>query len=130
MRFSYAIIALATLTAAPAIAQTSTPSTATPPTTPEARAGVANANNAAAAQAVQQSNMNAADQARYEEDRAAYIAARRARRQDAAIDATIYDRQQRAYADAMYTWRVQTAACKRGILKACKAPTPNPADYW
>lgn len=127
MRFSHAIFTLAAFAATPAIAQTSATN---PPTTPEARAGVANANKAAAAQAVQQSNMNAADQARYEEDRAAYIAARRARRQDAAIDATIYDRQQRAYADAMYVWRVQTADCKRGILKACKAPTPNPADFW
>jgi hypothetical protein len=124
MKLSSTLLTLAAFAATPAVAQTS------PPATADASAGVAHANNAAAAQAVQQSNMNAADQARYEEDRAAYIAARRARRHEAAVDARIYDRQQRAYADAMYAWRIQTADCKRGILKACKAPTPDPADFW
>ncbi len=129
MRISHSLLALTAFVATPALAQTATPP-AVPEASAAASAGVANANNAAAAQAVQQSNMNAADQARYEEDRAAYIAARRARRHEAVADASIYDRQQRAYADAMYVWRMNTADCKRGILKACKAPTPDPANFW
>lgn len=41
-----------------------------------------------------------------------------------------YARQQRAYADAMAVWREQKASCDRGILKECKKPTPNPADFY
>ncbi|AYJ86803.1 hypothetical protein D3Y57_13625 [Sphingomonas paeninsulae] len=128
MKFSSTLLALAALTgASSALAQTAPAPT---PAEASAQAGVANANNAAAAQAIHQSNMNAADQARYDEDRAAYIAARRARHHEAAVDAQIYDRQQRAYADAMYAWRIQVADCKRGHQAACKAPTPDPANFW
>ncbi len=61
---------------------------------------------------------------------AAYREAVRANRRDAMRDQSRYDHQQRAYADAMAAWRMQTEACNRGRLKACKLPTPNPADYY
>jgi hypothetical protein len=30
----------------------------------------------------------------------------------------------------MAVWRQQVAACDKGHHKACKLPTPNPADYY
>ncbi|MDB5714124.1 MAG: hypothetical protein JWO15_1521 [Sphingomonadales bacterium] len=115
----FRLVTLAALAiASPALAQTSSP------------AAVAQANNAAAAQANHQANMNANEQARYEEDRAAYLTALRSHNREAAMDAHIYDRQQRAYADAMYAWRVQVEDCRRGIRAACNAPTPDPANFW
>jgi uncharacterized membrane protein affecting hemolysin expression len=115
----FCLVTLATLAIAPsAFAQTSPP------------AAVAQANNAAAAQANQQANMNANEQARYAEDRAAYLTALRSHNREAAMDAHIYDRQQRAYADAMYAWRVQVEDCHRGRRAACNAPTPDPANFW
>ncbi|MDB5702021.1 MAG: hypothetical protein JWL66_2220 [Sphingomonadales bacterium] len=115
----YRLATLAALAiASPALAQT-------PPS-----AAVAQANNAAAAQSDHQTKMNANEQARYAEDRAAYLTALRSHNREAAMDAHIYDRQQRAYADAMYAWRVQVEDCRRGIRAACNAPTPDPANFW
>jgi hypothetical protein len=123
MKF-FPLLAMAALAAAsPALSQTTT----TDNTGPSA---VANANRSAGAQAQYQTNMNAADQARYQEDRAAYIAALRARHHDAVVTAEINERQERAYADAMYAWRVQVADCKHGRRAACNAPTPDPANFW
>ena len=41
-----------------------------------------------------------------------------------------YDRRQRAYADAMYVWRMQVRDCERGFQFACNRATPNPADFY
>jgi hypothetical protein len=118
MKFAYLLTLAAVVATTPALAQNSSP------------AAVAEANNAAAAQATQQTNMNANEVARYEEDRAAYLTALRTHNHEAAMDARIYDRQQRAYADAMFAWRVQVEDCRRGKRKACNAPTPDPANFW
>lgn len=118
MKFAHLLTLAAVVATTPALAQNSSP------------AAVAEANNAAAAQATQQTNMNANEVARYEEDRAAYLTALRSHNREAAMDAHIYDRQQRAYADAMFAWRVQVEDCRRGIRKACNAPTPDPANFW
>jgi hypothetical protein len=123
MKLSSLLTFAALAVASPALAQTA-------PADNTSSSAVADANNQAAAQAQHQTNMNANDQARYEEDRAAYIAAVRSRHHEAAVDAHIYDRQQRAYADAMYAWRVQVADCKHGRRAACNAPTPDPANFW
>lgn len=92
------------------------------------RAGVQAANNDAAAQAptpvsVQQS-------AQYSSDMAAYRQALHDRRHAINADRAAYAHQQRAYADAMYAWRLQVDACHRGNNRACNAPTPDPAAYW
>lgn len=70
------------------------------------------------------------DQQQYRDDLAAYHDAVMANRADAMKDDARFGRQQRAYADAMAQWRAQTTACNKGKLKACKLPTPNPADYY
>lgn len=89
------------------------------------RAAVAASDNRAATVAV-----NGAREAQYEADMAAYRAEVQAHRREIAADQARYERQQRAYADAMAVWREQKAACDRGVLKACKKPTPNPADFY
>lgn len=73
--------------------------------------------------------MNPEAQAQYDADMTAYLAALRTRRQIAAADERLHERQQRAYADAMYVWRLQVADCRTGRQEACKAPAPNPADF-
>lgn len=73
---------------------------------------------------------NNANEAQYEADMAAYRAEVQANRQEIMADQARYERQQRAYADAMAVWREQKAACDRGVLKQCKKPTPNPADFY
>lgn len=69
-------------------------------------------------------------QAQYQEDIAAYRAALRQHRRTVRADEAFYDRQQRAYADAMFAWRVQVADCKSGITAACNAPAPDPAEFF
>ena len=73
---------------------------------------------------------SAMDQQQYRDDLAAYHDAVMAHHADAMSDQARFSRQQRAYADAMAQWRAQTDACNKGKLKACKLPTPNPADYY
>lgn len=73
---------------------------------------------------------SAADQAQYEADLAAYHDAIMANRADAMNDMARFNRQQRAYAEAMAQWRVQSAACAKGKMPACRLPTPRPADYY
>ena len=68
-------------------------------------------------------------QAQYNADMAAWLDAMRSRDARIAANAAQYDRQQRAYADAMYVWRMQVRDCERGFQFACNRPTPNPADF-
>ncbi|GAO38511.1 hypothetical protein SCH01S_16_00280 [Sphingomonas changbaiensis NBRC 104936] len=68
-------------------------------------------------------------QAQYDADMAAWVDAMRSRDSRIAANARQYDRQQRAYADAMYVWRMQARDCERGYQFACNRPTPNPADF-
>jgi hypothetical protein len=99
---------------------------------------VAAANQDVAAQAAARegavAEVNAETQAsadaQYTADLAAYRDALRAHHREVRRDARIADRQERAYADAMRDWRRQVYACKHGSSRACKAPSPNPADYW
>ena len=83
-------------------------------------------NDHAAARADEQ----AAETAEHRADREAYIAALVAH--DRAVDRADARaaRQQAAYADAMAAWRRQVAACKHGDDRACRAPTPRPADFY
>ena len=102
------------------------------------RAGTASLNNqvAAAGAEAQAGNdaamqtMNTEQQAQYATDRSAYMDA--LVKHDAAVNRadTRYVRQQNAYAHAMYMWRMQVAACKRGKQRACDAPPPDPSRYY
>jgi hypothetical protein len=87
-----------------------------------------NATSALGAEVKQEATVE--DQAAYQADLSAYHAEIMANRADAMRDSTRFNRQQRAYADAMAQWRTQTIACEKGTLKACKLPTPRPADYY
>ena len=78
----------------------------------------------------QTANMDAAQKAQYDSDMAAYRAKVEANARQSMRDEARYRNQQRAYADAMFAWRLQTAACARGHLRACRAPTPDPADFY
>lgn len=68
-------------------------------------------------------------QAQYTSDMTSWMTTMRARDANMAANAAQYDRQQRAYADAMYVWRMQVRDCERGFQFACNRPTPNPADF-
>lgn len=70
------------------------------------------------------------DQEQYRTDLEAYHADVMANRADAMRDEVRFERQQRAYADAMAQWRYQVRQCDKGSIKSCKLPTPNPADYY
>ncbi|WP_242137077.1 MULTISPECIES: hypothetical protein [unclassified Sphingomonas] len=74
--------------------------------------------------------VNARNQAQYESDMASYARSLRANHREAVRDEVHYDHQRRAYADAMADWRNQVYACRHGHTRACKAPTPNPANYY
>lgn len=89
------------------------------------RAAVEASGNIAAVDTV-----NSANQAQYEADMSAYRSEVQANRREMLADQARYDRQQRAYANAMAVWRDQKNACDRGVLKQCKKPTPNPADFY
>jgi hypothetical protein len=69
-------------------------------------------------------------QAQYDRDMAAYRAAVAANARKTMRDQIRYENQQRAYADAMFAWWLQTNACERGHVRACRAPTPDPADFY
>ncbi|WP_235532786.1 hypothetical protein [Sphingomonas sp. Leaf412] len=68
---------------------------------------------------------NAANEARYAADVAAYRVMLRQHRRDVRA----YARQEGAYAQAMADWRAQVDACDRGNRRACDAPTPDPMNY-
>lgn len=98
----------------------------------QTRDDVARANstaNATSGSSVDASAVQADLQAQYTADMASWLSAMRSRDANIASNAAQYDRQQRAYADAMYVWRMQARDCERGIQFACNRPTPNPADY-
>jgi len=90
---------------------------------------VANANGVAAAQAHAEVSMNAEQKDQYARDMAAYSDALRVQHRAEMADVRQYERQQRAYAGAMFDWRIQVEACRHGSTRACNAATPNPADY-
>lgn len=73
---------------------------------------------------------NTTVQGYYAEDIAAYERAVRAHDLALLKDEARFQRQQRAYAAAMADWRIQVADCEDGLRAACKAPPPNPADYY
>jgi uncharacterized membrane protein len=87
-------------------------------------------NNQVTAQQAGTDAQNAANQAQYESDMAAYRAKLAAGEHKEIRDQARYLHQQHAYADAMADWRIQNAQCQRGVLKACKRPAPDPADYY
>lgn len=72
---------------------------------------------------------NANLQAQYDADMAAWMTEVRTRSAVAEANEAEYAARQRAYADAMYVWRMQVADCKRGYQFACNRPTPNPAAF-
>lgn len=84
-------------------------------------------------QALQQSTGARVDdataQGQYAADMAAYRGALIANHHEAMRDQAHYEHQQRAYASAMAAWRMQVEDCKRSNY-ACKAPAPDPADYY
>jgi hypothetical protein len=90
---------------------------------------VAAANSTTSGSSVSAAAIQADLQAQYSADMAAWLTALRARGAVAAINEAEYDRRQRAYADAMYVWRMQVRDCERGFQFACNRPTPNPADF-
>ena len=86
-------------------------------------------NQAGAASAATANAENDAQRHQYDLDRAAFRAEVATRKAKILDDQIAYERQQAAYADAMAAWRIQSDACKAGSTRACKAPTPVPADF-
>lgn len=78
----------------------------------------------------QTANMDSAQKAQYDKDMAEYRAKVEANARQSVRDQVRFENQQRAYADAMFAWRLQTRACERGHVRACRAPTPDPADFY
>lgn len=93
------------------------------------RGEVAAANSMTSGSSVSAAAIQADLQAQYNSDMTAWLDSMRARDSRIASNAAQYDRQQRAYADAMYVWRMQVRDCERGFQFACNRPTPNPADF-
>jgi hypothetical protein len=87
-------------------------------------------NSQGATQSGAQVALNDAQKAQYDKDMSDYRAKVEANARQNMRDQAHFDNQQRAYADAMFAWRLQTRACERGHVKACRAPTPDPADYY
>ena len=87
-----------------------------------------NATSALGAQVKEE--VSEADQTAYQADLSAYHDEVMANRADAMNDMARFSRQQSAYAEAMKQWRVQSAACAKGKMPACRLPTPRPADYY
>src|SRR5690242_9048597 len=96
------------------------------PNRPELDATNRAANEAAQARDAANTGVTASAQAAYDYDMANYVSALRAHDAVAAGNEAQYRAKQRAYADAMRAWRVQVYDCNRGIIAACRAPTPDP----
>lgn len=128
--FKTAAAAMAALLALPMAAGAQT--AAADPQTPSPAVVQANreANRLSHAQTELNDAANAGNRAQYAADMEAYRRSMRAHRRAVVADNAHYDHQQRAYADAMAAWRMQVRECKKGHPRACKAPTPNPADYY
>ena len=143
-----AVLALAATAAAPLLAQSATPlkdartaaeaqaqynqgySGPRSPDATGANPGTTRLNTAVAVGTTGQLEGNAEAQAQYANDMAAYRKAVETNARQSAGDQVRYDNQQRAYADAMVAWRMQVRACERGKVRACRAPTPDPADFY
>lgn len=93
------------------------------------RGEVAAANSMTTGSSVSAGAIQADLQAQYDADMAAWMDSMRRRDNHIAANDARYDRQRRAYADAMYVWRMQVRDCERGYQFACNRPTPNPADF-
>ena len=93
---------------------------------PGADPGTASANLDVRGNIAAQNAVNGANQAQYQADLASYDAQLAAHGRQASR----YARQRRAYADAMAAWRIQVDACQRGHQAACKAPAPDPANFY
>ena len=78
----------------------------------------------------QVATMDGVQKAQYDKDMADYRNKVEANARQSMRDEARYRNQQRAYADAMFAWRLQTRACERGHVRACRAPTPDPADFY
>ncbi len=94
------------------------------------QAALAQANDPAAQPPASTLSTNEANQAQYDRDMQAYRDMVHAHNVAVVRDNIRYERQQRAYADAMRIWRIQTAECQHGNSRACKAPPPDPADFY
>lgn len=94
------------------------------------RPAVRAANADVAEQADAQTANTGEQSPQYAADMAAYRQALIDRHHAMAADQRHYAHQQRAYADAMYAWRRQVAACHHGNGNACRASTPDPAAFW
>ncbi len=93
--------------------------------------GTTSANGAVNGAIASSQMSNAANQGQYALDRAAYDKAMREHGRQVASQDAHYMHQQQAYADAMETWRANKYACeKKGIMDACRAPTPDPANFY
>jgi hypothetical protein len=68
-------------------------------------------------------------QSQYDADMASWLTTMSERDKSIVRNARTHAAQQRAYADAMYVWRMQVRDCERGFTFACNRPTPNPADF-
>ncbi|HTI31455.1 MAG TPA: hypothetical protein VL405_04935 [Sphingomonas sp.] len=100
------------------------------PNRPELDATNRAVNQAAQARDAANVGVTASAQAAYDYDMANYLATLRAHDATAANNEAKYAAKQRAYADAMRAWRVQVWDCNRGIIAACRAPTPDPAAFY
>jgi hypothetical protein len=100
------------------------------PNRPELDATNRAANQAAVARDAANTGVTASAQAAYDYDMQVYLDGLRARDATAAANEAQYRAKQRAYADAMRSWRIQVYDCNRGIIAACRAPTPDPAAFY
>ncbi len=96
----------------------------------QTRDDVARANSTASITSGSSVNAVQADlQAQYDADMASWLTSMNERDKSIVRNARTHAAQQRAYADAMYVWRMQVRDCERGFQFACNRPTPNPADF-
>lgn len=94
-----------------------------------ARNDVARANSDTSGSSVSAAAVQADLQAQYDADMGSWITAMNERDRSIVRNARTHAAQQRAYADAMYVWRMQVRDCERGYQFACNRPTPNPGDF-
>jgi hypothetical protein len=110
----------------------SLPSQDQPPAQPTARVAAANGVVAAQADArtLSVAEINQDRAAAMTADRAAYRAAVMAHAATLIDNQVRYEQQEAAYADAMWAWRQQVRACKRGNSRVCNQPVPSYDAYY
>jgi len=86
-------------------------------------------NNQVNSSVVKTEAVNAAAQAQYEADKAAYEQAMREHHREVLSTDATFIRQQQAYALAMRDWRAQVEMCRKGYKSACDLPPPDPMKY-